>query len=172
MSEFTHGLIDIDSRKYLIQHARGEPINLFFACHMQIKTSFPKTITDWNCLPEAIVSSSSLETFKYRLTAFLKSSQSSHVFTRALACSPLSLPAFQILQNLGFIQFGYLFAFPKRQLSHTSLKSNQSRKKYSPKMYNNYIVDRLCCLKQEHFHIWKNTPVKSVLPNCPWINFK
>ena len=32
---------------------------------------FPKTIVNWNCLPEAIVSSSSLETFKYRLTAFL-----------------------------------------------------------------------------------------------------
>ena len=31
---------------------------------------FPKTIGGWNCLPEAIVSSTSLESFKCRLSAF------------------------------------------------------------------------------------------------------
>ena len=57
--KLTHGLIDEDSGEYLM-------------CHMQIKTFFPKPIADWNCLPEAIVSPTSLETFQYRLSAFLK----------------------------------------------------------------------------------------------------
>ena len=41
MYKLTHGLIDIDSRKYLIQHSESHTrgaINLNFACHMQIKT--------------------------------------------------------------------------------------------------------------------------------------
>ena len=32
---------------------------------------FPRTIADWNCLPEAIGSASSLESFKSNLSAFL-----------------------------------------------------------------------------------------------------
>ena len=80
MYKLTHGLIDIDTRKYLIQHSesptRGTHQFKFcvpYANKDVFKFSFfPKTITDWNCLPEAIVSSSCLETFKYRLTAFLK----------------------------------------------------------------------------------------------------
>ena len=79
MYKLTHGLIDIDTRKYLIQHSesrtRGSHQFKFrvpYANKDVFKFSFfPKTIADWNCLPEAIVSSSSLETFKYRLTAFL-----------------------------------------------------------------------------------------------------
>ena len=41
MYKLTHGLIDIDRRKYLIQHSESRTrgaINLNFACHMQIKT--------------------------------------------------------------------------------------------------------------------------------------
>ena len=62
MYELTHGLIDIDTR---VPYADKGVLKFSF---------FPKTIADWNCLPEAIASSSSLETFKYRLTAFLKNS--------------------------------------------------------------------------------------------------
>ena len=80
MYKLTHGLIDIDTRKYLIQHSksrtRGSHQSKFrvpYANKDVLKFSFfPKTIADWNILPEDIVSSSSLETVKYRLTAFLK----------------------------------------------------------------------------------------------------
>ena len=82
MYKLTHGLIesDIDSREYLIQHSesctRGSHQFKFrvpYANKDVFKFSFfPKTIADWNCLPEAIVSSTSLEIFKYRLSAFLK----------------------------------------------------------------------------------------------------
>ena len=80
MYKLTHGLIDIDRRKYLIQHSesskRGGHQFKFRAPYANkdvFKFSFvPKTIADWNYLPEAIVSSISLETFKYRLSAFLK----------------------------------------------------------------------------------------------------
>ena len=81
MYKVAHGLTDIDSRKYLIQHSeihtRGSRQFKFrvpgYANKDLFKFSFlPKTIADWNCLPEAFVSSTSLETFKYRLLAFLK----------------------------------------------------------------------------------------------------
>ena len=80
MYKLTHGVIDIDTRKYLIQHSESRtrgPHQFKFRVPYANKdvfkfSFFPKTITDWNCLPEAIVSSSSLETCKYRLTAFLK----------------------------------------------------------------------------------------------------
>ena len=80
MYKLTHGLIDIDSREYLIQHSesrtRGSHQFKFrvpYANKDVFKFSFfPKPIVDWNCLPEAIVSSTSLEIFKYRLSAFLK----------------------------------------------------------------------------------------------------
>ena len=81
MYKLTHGRIDIDTRKYLIQHSesrtRGSHQFKFrVPCANEdvFKFSFfPISIADWNCLPEAIVSSSSLETFKYKLTAsFLK----------------------------------------------------------------------------------------------------
>ena len=78
MYKLTHGLIDIDSREYLIQHSesrtRGSHQFKFrvpYANKDVFKFSFfPKTIADWNCLPEAIVSSTSSEIFKYRLSAF------------------------------------------------------------------------------------------------------
>ena len=71
MYKVTHGLIDIGSRKYLIQHSesrtRGSQQFKFcvpYANKDLFKFSFfPKTIEDWNCLPEAFVSSTSLETF-------------------------------------------------------------------------------------------------------------
>ena len=77
MHKLTHGRIDIDTRKYSIQHSesrtRGSHQFKFrVPCANEdvFKFSFfPITIADWNCLPEAIVSSSSLETFKYKLTA-------------------------------------------------------------------------------------------------------
>ena len=80
MYKLTHGLIDIDTRKCLIQHSesrtRGSHQFKFrvpYANKDVFKFSFfPEAIADWNCLPEAIVSSSSLETFKYRLAAFLE----------------------------------------------------------------------------------------------------
>ena len=80
MYKLTHAVIDIDTRKYLIQHSesrtRGSHQLKFrrpYANKDVFKFSFfPKTIADWNCLPEAIVSSSSLENIKYRLTASLK----------------------------------------------------------------------------------------------------
>ena len=80
MYKLTHGLIDIDRRKYLIQHSesrkRGGHQFKFRAPYANkdvFKFSFvPKTIADWNYFPEAIVSSISLEPFKYKLSAFLK----------------------------------------------------------------------------------------------------
>ena len=80
MYKLTHGLIDIDSRKYLIQHSESRTrgshqlnFNVPYANKDGFKFSFfPKSIADWNCLPEAIVLSTFLETFKYRLSAFLK----------------------------------------------------------------------------------------------------
>ena len=77
MYKLNHGLIDIDRRKYLIQHSesrkRGGHQFKFRAPYANkdvFKFSFvPKTIADWNYLPEAIVSSISLETFKYKLSA-------------------------------------------------------------------------------------------------------
>ena len=80
MYKLTHGLIDIDSRKYLIQHSKSRTrgshqfkFRVPYANKDIFKFSFfPKTIADWNCLPEATVLSTSLETFKYRLSAFLK----------------------------------------------------------------------------------------------------
>ena len=80
MYKLTHGLIDIDSREYLIQHSESRTrgshqfkFRVTYANKDVFKFSFfPKPIVDWNCLPEAIVSSTSLEIFKYRLSAFLK----------------------------------------------------------------------------------------------------
>ena len=80
MYKLTHGLIDIDTQEYLIQHfkSRMRGSHQFKFCMSYANKDvckfsfFPKTLTDWNCLPEAIVSSPSLGTFKYRLTAFLK----------------------------------------------------------------------------------------------------
>ena len=81
MYKLTHGLIDIDSRKYLIQHSesrkRGSHQFKFrvpYANKDVLKFSFfsQTSIADWNCLPEAIVLLTSLDTFKYRSSAFLK----------------------------------------------------------------------------------------------------
>ena len=80
MYKLTHGLIDINTRKYLIQHSESRTrgshqfkFRMPYANKDVFKISFfPHTIADWNGLPEAIVSSTSLETFKYRLTAFPK----------------------------------------------------------------------------------------------------
>ena len=84
MYKLTRGLIDIDSREYLIQHSESRTrgshqfkFRVSYANKDVFKFSFfPKTKadwgTDWNCLPEAIVSSTSLEIFKHRLLAFLK----------------------------------------------------------------------------------------------------
>ena len=72
MYKLTHGLIDIDTRKYLIQHSecrtRGSHQFKFrvpYANKDVFNFSFfsKNYIADWNCLPEAVVSSSSLETF-------------------------------------------------------------------------------------------------------------
>ena len=67
MYKLTHGPIDIDSRKYLIQHSesrtRGSQqfkFNEPYANKDIVKFSnFLRTVADWNCLPDAIVSSSS-----------------------------------------------------------------------------------------------------------------
>ena len=71
---------NIDSRKYLIQHCESrkrESHQFKFRVPYANKdiskfSYFPRNIADWNCLPEAIVSSSSLESFKSNLSAFLK----------------------------------------------------------------------------------------------------
>ena len=71
MYKLTHGLIDIDSREELIQRSdsrtRGSHQFKFrvpYANKDVFKFSFfPKTIADWDCLPEAIVSSTSLKIF-------------------------------------------------------------------------------------------------------------
>ena len=69
MYKLTCGPIDIDSQfKYLIQHSeshmRGShqfKFNVPYANKDIFKFSyFQRTVADWNCLPEAIVSSSSL----------------------------------------------------------------------------------------------------------------
>ena len=68
MYKLTHGPIDIDSQKYFIQHSeshmRGShqfKFNVPYANKDIFKFSyFPRTVVDWNRLPEAIVSSSSL----------------------------------------------------------------------------------------------------------------
>ena len=68
MYKLTHGPIDIDSQKYFIQHSeshmRGShqfKFNMHYANKDIFKFSyFPRTVVDWNRLPEAIVSSSSL----------------------------------------------------------------------------------------------------------------
>ena len=68
MYKLTHGTIDIDSQKYFIQHSeshlRGShqfKFNVPYANKDIFKFSyFLRTVVDWNCLPEAIVSSSSL----------------------------------------------------------------------------------------------------------------
>ena len=80
MYKLTHGLIDIDTRKYLIQHSKSRTrgshqfkFRVPYANKDVFKFSFvPKTMADWNYLPEAIASSTSLDPFKYRLSAFLK----------------------------------------------------------------------------------------------------
>ena len=80
MYKLTHGRIDIDTRKYSIQHSesrtRGSHQFKFrvpYANKDVFKFSFlPKAIADWNCLAEVFVSWTSLETFEYRLSAFLK----------------------------------------------------------------------------------------------------
>ena len=70
MYKLTHGLIDIDTRKYLIQHSeiRTRKSHQFkFRVPYANKDVFKfplETIADWNCLPKAIVLSTSLETFK------------------------------------------------------------------------------------------------------------
>ena len=59
----THGLIDIDTRKYLIQHSESRTRG---SHQFKFRVSYANKHV--NCLPEAIVSSSSSETFRYRLT--------------------------------------------------------------------------------------------------------
>ena len=71
MYKLTHGLIDIDIREELIQRSdsrtRGSHQFKFrvpYANKDVFKFSFfPKTIADWDFLPEAIVSSTSLKIF-------------------------------------------------------------------------------------------------------------
>ena len=71
---------DIDSRKYLIQHCESrtrESHQFKFRLPYTNKdiskfSYFPRNIADWNCLPEAIASSSLVESFKSNLSAFLK----------------------------------------------------------------------------------------------------
>ena len=73
--KLTHGLIDIDNREYLIQRSesRTRGSHQFKFCGPYGNKDvfkflfFPKTIADWNFLPEAIVLSTSLEIFKHRL---------------------------------------------------------------------------------------------------------
>ena len=77
MYKLTHGLIDTDSRKQAREsRTRGGHQFKFrvpYANKDVFKFSFfPKTIADWNCVPKAIVSSTSLETLKYRFSGFLK----------------------------------------------------------------------------------------------------
>ena len=80
MYKLTHGFIDIDSRKYLIQHSESRTrgshqlkFRVSYANKDLFKfTHFPRTISDLKCLPEAIVSSSSLQCFTFNLSAFLK----------------------------------------------------------------------------------------------------
>ena len=68
MYKLTHGPIDIDSRKYFIQHSKSHmkgshqfKFNVPYANKDIFKFSyFPRTVAGWNCLPETIVSSSSL----------------------------------------------------------------------------------------------------------------
>ena len=80
MYKLTRGLIDIDSRKNLIQHSESHTrashqfkFCVSYANEDIFKCSyFLRMIADWTCLPEAIVSSSSLESFKSNLSAFLE----------------------------------------------------------------------------------------------------
>ena len=73
MHKLTRGLIDIDSRKYLIHHPKSRTrgshqlkFRVLYASKNIFKFSFfPRTLADWNCLPEAIVSSTFLEMFQY-----------------------------------------------------------------------------------------------------------
>ena len=82
MYKSTHGVIDIDSREYLIKHfesrTRGRhqfKFRVLYANKDVFKFSFfPKTIADWNCLPEAIVSSTSLENLNIGYQVFLTNS--------------------------------------------------------------------------------------------------
>ena len=63
MYKLIHGLIDIDSRKYVIQHSESrtrESHQLTFRVPYANKdimkfSFFPRTIADWNCLSEAVV---------------------------------------------------------------------------------------------------------------------
>ena len=60
MYKLTHGLIDIDTRKYLIYHpdSRTRKSHEFKFCVPHASKDifkfslFPRTIADWNCLPE------------------------------------------------------------------------------------------------------------------------
>lgn len=84
MYKLTRGLIDIDNREYLVPHSEScMRRNHLFKFHVPYASKdvfkfsfFPRIITDWNCLPETIVSSTSLEIFKqlYRLSAVLNDS--------------------------------------------------------------------------------------------------
>ena len=82
MYKLTHGLIDIDTRKHLIHHpesrTRGSHQFKFrVPCASKdiFKFSFlPRTIADWNCLSEAIVSSKSSEMFIGYYQLFLNNS--------------------------------------------------------------------------------------------------
>ena len=73
MYKLTHGLIDIDRRKYLIQHSesrkRGGHQFKFRAPYANkdvFKFSFvPKTIADWNYLPEVQSSNRLIYSFPY-----------------------------------------------------------------------------------------------------------
>ena len=78
MYKLTYGLIDIDSREYLINHSESRTMGSHqfkfrvpYGNKDVFKFSFfPKTIADWNCLPEAIVSSTSLEIVVYSCIKF------------------------------------------------------------------------------------------------------
>ena len=62
MYKLPHGLIDIASRKYLIQHSESRTngshqfkFRVPYANKDVFKFSFfPQSIADWNCLPEAM----------------------------------------------------------------------------------------------------------------------
>ena len=73
MYKLSHNLIDVETTKYLIHHpeARTRKSHQFkykipYASKDIFKFSFfPRTIVDWNCLPEEIVNSRVLDIFKF-----------------------------------------------------------------------------------------------------------
>jgi hypothetical protein len=80
MYKLSHDLVDIDSSKFLIHSFENRTrrshqfkFRIPYANKDVFKYSFfPRTIADWNCLPEEIVTSRSLDSFKSNLAAFFK----------------------------------------------------------------------------------------------------